>query len=219
MDISDTLEPNSDQLDAIELIAPRTFTIEKVTRGSADQPVNIHLAGFPRPWRPGKSMRRVLVAVWGPNAAEYVGRRVTLYNDTSVRFGGIEVGGVRISHMSHLDKPKTITLLIARGKSAPFVVQPLTEPDPSGLDVFTPITKERLTELDKVFNAVEISDKRERLDFAAATIGREIGSATELSEDEGAQLVAALVKLSDDKADDVNAELTLDGAEGDGWGS
>ena len=94
MDISDTLAPNSDQLDAVDLLSgPRTFTIEKVSKGDAEQPVNIHLAEFPRPWRPGKSMRRVLVAAWGPDASAYVGRRVTLYCDPEVRFGGAAVGG------------------------------------------------------------------------------------------------------------------------------
>ena len=54
MDISDTLAPNSDQLDAVDLIGgPRTFTITKVSKGNAEQPVNVHLAEFPRVWRPG----------------------------------------------------------------------------------------------------------------------------------------------------------------------
>jgi hypothetical protein len=127
MDLTDTIAPNSDQLDAVDLLTgPRTFTIERVSKGDAEQPVNIHLAEFPRPWRPGKSMRRVLVAVWGPDASAYVGRRVTLWCDPTVRFGGSEVGGTRITHMSHLDKPKTIPLLVTRGKSAPYKVQPLS---------------------------------------------------------------------------------------------
>ncbi|UKD55113.1 hypothetical protein L3Q65_45925 [Amycolatopsis sp. FU40] len=128
MDLSDTIAPTSDQLDAVDLLGgPRTFTIEKVSKGNAEQPVNIKLAEFPRVWRPGKSMRRVLVACWGPDAATYVGRRVTLYCDTSVRFGGQEVGGTRISHLSHLEKRKQVPLLVSRGKSAMFVVQPLVE--------------------------------------------------------------------------------------------
>lgn len=132
MDISDTLAPNSDQLDAVDLLGgPRTFLIEKVTRNNAEQPVNIHLAEFPRPWRPGKSMRRVLVAAWGKDASQYVGRRLTLWCDPEVRFGGAAVGGVRITHLSHIDKPKSTPLLITRGKSAMYTVQPLAdEPAP-----------------------------------------------------------------------------------------
>jgi hypothetical protein len=128
MDLSDTIAPNSDQLDAVDLLGgPRTFTIEKVSKGNAEQPVEIKLAEFPRVWRPGKSMRRVLVACWGPDAATYVGRRVTLYCDPTVRFGGQEIGGTRISHLSHLEKKKQVPLLVSRGKSAMFVVEPLVE--------------------------------------------------------------------------------------------
>lgn len=128
MDLSDTIAPTSDQLDAVDLLGgPRTFTIQKVSAGNAEQPVNIKLDEFPRVWRPGKSMRRVLVACWGPDAATYVGRRVTLFCDTSVRFGGQEVGGTRISHLSHIDKPVKVALLVTRGKSAMYVVQPLVE--------------------------------------------------------------------------------------------
>lgn len=126
MDISDTLAPDSDQLDAVDLLGkPRTFTIEKVSKGSAEQPVNIHLVEFPRVWRPGKSMRRVLAACWGTDASVYVGRRVTLYCDETVRFGSEVVGGTRISHLSHIDKPKSVPLMVSRGKSATFRVQPL----------------------------------------------------------------------------------------------
>ena len=133
-DISDTLAPNSDQLDAVDLLGgPQTFTIAGVRRGKDEQPVEISLAEFPRVWRPGKSMRRVLVAAWGPDASAYVGRRVTLYCDPNVKFGGEKVGGTRISHMTHLkgNKPLSVPLLISRGKSAMFTVQPLTEPAPT----------------------------------------------------------------------------------------
>ena len=126
MDISDTLAPNSDQLDAVDLIGnPRTFTIAKVSKGKDDQPVNVHLAEFPRVWRPGKSMRRVLAACWGTDASQWVGRRVTLYCDETITFGNDVVGGTRISHLSHIDKPKSVPLLVKRGKSATFTVKPL----------------------------------------------------------------------------------------------
>lgn len=134
MDISETLAPRSDQLNADDLmVGPRTVTITGVSRGSAEQPVNIATAEFGdgRPFKPGKSMRRVMVAVWGSDASNYVGRRMTLYNDRTIRFGAQEVGGIRISHMSHLDKTVTVSLTVTRGKRAPFTVEPL----PDGPDV------------------------------------------------------------------------------------
>jgi pyruvate carboxylase len=47
------------------------------------------------------------------------------------------VGGIRISHLSHIEKPITVALTVTRGKKAPFVVQPLTTKDTSGRDWLT----------------------------------------------------------------------------------
>lgn len=131
-DISDTLAPKSDQLDAVDLLAsgPQTFTVTEVSRGDAEQPVQIHLAEFPRVWRPGKSMRRVLAACWGNEASAWVGRRVTLYCDARVKFGSEVVGGTRISHLSHIDKRKTVPLIVGRGKGGSFTVDPLPDLTP-----------------------------------------------------------------------------------------
>ena len=131
LDMTESLAPKSDQLDAVDLLSgPRTFTIEKVTKNNAEQPFNFHLEGFPRVWRPGLSMRRVIVKAWGGKTAAYVGQRVTLYCDPSVQFGGEMVGGTRISHMTGIDKPLKVPLLVKRGKSSMFTVQPLKEAAP-----------------------------------------------------------------------------------------
>lgn len=129
MDITDTLAPTSDQLDAVDLLGgPRTFTITDVTKtASVEQPVNVTLAEFPRVWRPGKSMRRVLAACWGADARAWVGRRVELYRDPAVKYGGQAVGGTRISRLSHIDGTQRIPLLVTRGKSAVYVVEPLPD--------------------------------------------------------------------------------------------
>lgn len=130
-DISETLAPKSDQLDAVDLLGgPQTFTITNVSKGNAEQPVQVHLAEFPRVWRPGKSMRRVLASCWGTDASTWVGRRVTLYCDETVTFGNDVTGGTRISHLSHIDGVKKIPLLVKRGKSAMFRVQPLPDAPP-----------------------------------------------------------------------------------------
>lgn len=156
MDLSQTLEPNSQQVNADDLTAaPRTVSITDVTKGTAEQPVFIHLAEFPgRTYRPGKSMRRVLVQIWGPDATNYVGRRLRLYNDQTVRFGKDVTGGIRISHASHIDAPVTVALTVTRGKRAPFVVQPLEDApvDPAQVAAaLTAITNATTTtELDKI---------------------------------------------------------------------
>ncbi len=129
MDITKTVEPRSDQLNFDDVqAAPMTITVESVKQGPPDQPVELHNAEHPgRPYKPGKSMRRVLIAAWGTDASVYVGRRITIYGDPTIRFGKDEVGGIRISHLSHITEPLRVALTVTRGKRAPFVVQPLTD--------------------------------------------------------------------------------------------
>ena len=69
----------------------------------------------------------MLAAAWGTDASKWTGRRLTIYGDPSVRYGGKEVGGLRVSHVSHIDKPITVALTVTRGKRAPFTVQPLPD--------------------------------------------------------------------------------------------
>jgi hypothetical protein len=136
VNLSESIVPKSDQLNAEDLLTgPRTVTIERVTAGTSEQPVNVHLVETPgRPYRPSKTMRRVMVACWGSDAALYVGRRMTLYRDPTVKFGGMAVGGIKISHLSNIDKRTTLALTETRGKRAPHVVEPLPDapaPTPS----------------------------------------------------------------------------------------
>ena len=131
MDITDALAPTSDQLDAIELVNPRTFTIDTGSRlGSRDGKTvaEIRLVGFPRVWRPSKGMLDVLARCWGTDGKAWAGRSVTLYNDPEVTFGKDKVGGIRISHLSHIDGPVTV-MIRGRGQGARKIawpVKPLT---------------------------------------------------------------------------------------------
>jgi hypothetical protein len=133
MDITSTLEAKSSQLNTDDLIAgAKTIAITKVSAGSAEQPVAVSFEGDGgKPWYPCKSMRRVLVAAWGADASQYVGRRVTLFRDPSVIYGGIAVGGIRVSHLSHLDGPLSIALTMTRQKRSPYKVQPLPASPPA----------------------------------------------------------------------------------------
>jgi hypothetical protein len=129
-DMSQVIVPKSDQLNSDDLIAgPRTITITDVAiRGGTEQPVSIRFDGDEgRPWKPCKSMSRVLVAAWGPDAKVYVGRSVTLYRDPKVKWAGMEVGGIRISHMSHIERDMLLQLTETRGKRAPHMVKVLSD--------------------------------------------------------------------------------------------
>lgn len=133
MDLTETIAPRSDQINAEDLLTgPRTFTIHSVSAGNAEQPVNVHLVEIPgRPYKPSKTMRRVLVSVWGKESDVYAGRSLTLYRDPDVRFGKDAVGGIKISHMSHMDKPWKGALTSTRGKKAVHTVEPLKVAAPS----------------------------------------------------------------------------------------
>lgn len=129
MDMTPTLAAKSNQLTSDDLIAgPLTIVVTKVTAGSSEQPVAISYDGDQgKPWYPCKSMRRVLVAAWGADAKVYIGRSMTLFRDPEVSYGGIKVGGIRVSHLSDLDGPLSIALTVTRQKRAPYKVQPLAK--------------------------------------------------------------------------------------------
>lgn len=128
-DLSSTIIPKSDQMNSDDLISgPRTIKITKVSAdtGSAEQPILIHYDGDGgKPYKPCKSMRRVMVAIWGSDGSAYPGRSMTLYRDPSVRWGGLEVGGIRISHMSDMDAPVTLALTATKQSRKPYTVKPL----------------------------------------------------------------------------------------------
>jgi hypothetical protein len=191
LDISDTLAPTSDQLDAVDLVGgPRTFTIENVSKGNSEQPVQITLAEFPRVWRPSKSMRRVLAACWGAEASRWIGRRVTLYCDPNVTFGKDKVGGTRISHLSHIDKPRQIPLLVSKGRSAIFTVRPLTEATPPSEPTVSPAT---LAEIEAMFVEAQIAAE-EQLPGVQHITGTQVASLDALTERQAQDVLAALRK-------------------------
>lgn len=133
MDLTESIAPKSDQLNADDLISGAvTVTIAEVRAGTAEQPVDVILAEFPgRAYRPSKSMRRVMVMAWGAEASTYAGHRLTLFRNPDIKFGSATVGGIEISHLSHIAKPLTVALTATRGKRKNFTVQPLPDAKPT----------------------------------------------------------------------------------------
>lgn len=118
-DLRPTIVPKSDQLNSEQLLSgPMTITVTEVTIGAgAEQPVSIHYEGENgRPYKPCKTMRKVLIFAWGSDGRDWIGRSMTLYNDPNVRFGGEEVGGIRISHISDIERDVQVSLTATRGK-------------------------------------------------------------------------------------------------------
>lgn len=167
-DISETLAAKVDQITFEDFRPPIervvTITGTNVKRG-ADQPVALELAEFPgRPYKPGKSMRRVLAAIWGTDSAAYVGRKLKLYGDPSITFGGMAVGGIRIRAMSHLDAKRDVVITVKQGRRAPFTVQPLEDVDPV-------VVEKALTAISNATSAQQldsISEHATRIGISAA---------------------------------------------------
>lgn len=197
MDLTDTIVPKSDQLNAEDLLTgPRTFTVADVKKGSAEQPVDIHLVEFPgRPFRPSKTVRRILVAAWGPNADAYAGRRMTLYRDPAVKFGGMDVGGIRVSHLSHIDKPLSVALTVTRGKRQPYTVQPLADPGASVAEgeaaAPAPASPRQV-----MYDRLKGRPRDEVLAIIAGIVGHEVAASSELTDLEVDEVVTALEAAS-----------------------
>lgn len=132
MDMAESIAPRSDQINADDLIVgPMTVTIVDVTQGNPEQPVNVVTKETPgRPYKPSKSMRRVMVAAWDRDSTAYIGQRMTLYRNEKIRFGRDEVGGIEISHMTGLDADLKVSLTATRGKKRLHTVKPLAAPAP-----------------------------------------------------------------------------------------
>lgn len=127
LDISDTIISNSDQLNADDIMSgTKTVTITGASRGTPEQPLNLDIKEFPgKQFRPSKTVRRILVAAWGPDALQYIGKSMTIYRDPKVRWAGKEVGGIRISALSHIDKVLQLSLSESQGKSSQHTIAPL----------------------------------------------------------------------------------------------
>jgi hypothetical protein len=102
-DISNTLAAKSNQLNAVDLPRPRVFCILGVSvNNTADQPVDVRLDGWPHPWKPCKTVRRILAAAWGTESSEWLGRSVELYCDPDVLWAGERAGGIRVAALSDI---------------------------------------------------------------------------------------------------------------------
>jgi hypothetical protein len=130
-DLRPTIIPKSDQLNAEQLLGgPMTVTVTDVRLGnSEEQPVIVHYANEGgRPFKPCKTMRKVLIHAWGADGRQWIGRGMTLYNDPSVKFGGEDVGGIRISHMTDIERDVKVSLTSTRGKKAKYEIRRLSSP-------------------------------------------------------------------------------------------
>jgi len=160
-DMSSVIIPKSDQINADDLIAgPMTITITAVSvKGGQEQPVSVSFEGDRKVFRPCKSMCRVMVNGWGPDANKYVGRSMTLYRDPAVTWGAMAVGGIRISHMSDINSRMVMALTEKKGSRKPFIVEPLKieQPKPAE-DKITPGVNALVARIDATPDAAALEE-------------------------------------------------------------
>lgn len=130
LDVSAALVAKSDQLNAADLTGgPIVVRIESIRRstGQADmekQPYELVITAPWKPWRPCKTMLRLLAALWGTNGAKWTGHTIRLHRDPDVTFGKDEVGGIRMDG-ADVAKATTITLPVRRGQVKRYTVEPI----------------------------------------------------------------------------------------------
>ena len=168
MDLTPTLAAKSNQINADDLIGgPLTIRITNISpTGNNEQPVSIEFeGGNGKAYLPCKSMRRLMVAVWGADGKAYIGRGLTLFRDPEVSYGGIKVGGVRISHMSHMNGPMAISLAEKRGKKTISKVEPLmlaaADPLDAARQQLLSASEAGLTQLEQAWKALPNATRKE----------------------------------------------------------
>jgi hypothetical protein len=193
MDMTASIEARSDQINADDLIGgPMLVTISEVVQGKADQPFDFKLVEHPKKaYRPNKSMRRVLVALWGSETSPYAGRQLVLYREPTVKWAGEPVGGIRISHASHIAEQREVWAQTTRGHRERFVIEPLATQAPPAEEQ-QPMASSTQGRMFALFTELKITDENEQRAGMARVLGREVQSRGGISEAEGRQIVAAL---------------------------
>jgi hypothetical protein len=214
MDLTQTIIAKSDQINAEDLLGgPQTFTVTDVRMGDSEQPVCIVLAELPkgRTFKPSKTVLRILVMAWGADSDAWPkGARMTLYRDESVKWAGQAVGGIRVSHLSHIDDKLKVALAESKGKKVLHTVQPLPDAPPTGRERLRaanaaieaePIPEKvpagrinagTVARIQILCKELGIEDRDTRLFGIGRVIGRDVDSTKELTQAEGHAVIESL---------------------------
>jgi hypothetical protein len=163
MDLSKTIIPKSDQLNADDLISgPKTIKIRDIKAGVDEtQPVCVFFYGDNnKPFKPCKSVRRILVQLWGSDGLQYIGRRITLFRDDTVKWAGVEIGGIRISHASHIPSATRLLVTTAKNKRTPMTIEVLPMVELKDLAGAKQAIKDKKVTLSAIVEKYDITDEQ-----------------------------------------------------------
>lgn len=117
--VSHAIIAKSDQLNFDDIgTSEMLINITEVKVNSSDQPVSIFYTNHNgKPYKPCKSMIRLICEAWGQESENWHGKSIKIYGDPSVRWAGQEIGGIRIKAFSDIN-PNGIDAYVAltRGK-------------------------------------------------------------------------------------------------------
>ena len=132
IDMSGVIVAKSDQINAPDLTnKPRTIKIAGVRLTGQEQATEIKIVGEDKVWRPCKSMVRVMARAWGIDGEKWKGESATLYCDPAVKFGKVQPGGIRISHLSGIRGTLTVCLQARKGVLVNYEIEPLPTQQPA----------------------------------------------------------------------------------------
>lgn len=104
-DVSLAIQPKSDQLNYDDVSGGRELiiTITEVRVTNSDQPVSIFYNGCgKKAYKPSKGMTRLLADAWGSESDNWINKSICLFGDSSAKWAGKEVGGIRIKALSDI---------------------------------------------------------------------------------------------------------------------
>ena len=129
IDLTKHIEADSDCLVAADLVGgPLTILVEKVAESGKNdkKKIDIFYANSEKPFRPCKSMLRILCELWKTtDATTFIGRGITLYREPDCMWKGEKTPGVRICGLSHIEKAVTVVANERRGKMATYQIEPI----------------------------------------------------------------------------------------------
>ncbi len=135
--VNHAIQAKSDQLNFDDFKRKKkVITIISVTVSMGDQPISVFYDGHNgKPWKPNKGTLRLLCEAYGEESDNWVGKSVELYGDSTVKWAGKEIGGIRISALSHIEKGGlTAFIALSRGKrrkaTIPLLVVEAPKPTP-----------------------------------------------------------------------------------------
>ena len=129
IDLTKHIQADSDCLVAADLVGgPLTILVERVTESGKNdkKKIDIFYANSEKPFRPCKSMLRILCELWKTtDATTFIGRGITLYREPDCMWKGEKTPGVRICGLSHIEKAVTVVANERRGKMATYQIEPI----------------------------------------------------------------------------------------------